>query len=376
MLNSKTGRLLSLLPVAFFKQRIIEMTFFVTDRCNMHCDHCFNELMNQKHSKKLLSIEEVDAFSKNLGPMLRLLLSGGEPFLRSDLAELCMTFIKNTRLTHLTIPTNASFTEKTIQDVERIAKTYPKTFVEVKVSLDHIGEKRDAFTHTPGGFDKMIETVAQLKKLKKRYRNIGLGTLTNMVPENQDDIEKIYEFARDELQVEHYGVGMARDHNGYSPNLNTNHFFDFYLKIFKEKKPEPGLKMPLYKIARKITHFRTYLDMKYRNNQPEYMPCLSGTIRAVLDPFGNVYPCETKGYPYHSLPNDPWLIGNLRDYDYSFKNLWGSPKAKEIRKRIIDQRCLCNHTCDMNINILFNWRMLLKGLLFPLDKINKNTFQN
>ena len=52
------------------------------------------------------------------------------------------------------------------------------------------------------------------------------------------------------------------------------------------------------------------------------------------------------------------------------------PKAKEIRKRIIDQRCLCNHTCDMNINILFNWRMLLKALLFPLDKINKNTFQN
>jgi len=30
----------------------------------------------------------------------------------------------------------------------------------------------------------------------------------------------------------------------------------------------------------------------------------------------------------------------------------------------------------MNINILFNWRMLLKALLFPLDKINKNTFQN
>jgi len=366
---SRAGRYLKFLPAALGKRRAMELTYFVTEKCNMNCTHCFNRLKNLKNPQQELSVNEVDRFSRTLGPMLRLLLSGGEAFLRQDLADMCMVFIKNTNLLHLSIPTNGSLPEKIVQDVEKIATFFPATFVEIKISLDQLNKKRDALTRHPGGFDKMVESVRRLKQLQKSHKNIGLGVITTCVPENQDELEKIYTFARNVLQVEHYSFGLAREFGDYHPNLDVRRFFEFYLKIFNKNNSWPVMKIPFYNIVKKIMLYRTYLDMIYRNGEAEYIPCLSGSVRAVLDPYGNVYSCEIKGYPYCSSSESSWMMGNLRDYRYNFQKLWHSERAKEIRKRIRNTRCTCNHGCDMDINILFNLRALLKALTLPANKM-------
>ena len=142
--------------------------------------------------------------------------------------------------------------------------------------------------------------------------------------------------------------------------------------FFDNEKKRSGLSMPFYNIIRKLVLYRTYLDVMYRRGTMEYLPCLAGKTRAVMDPCGNVYPCEIKGYPTGDTLSSDWLIGNIRDSEYDFQELWHSNHAKKIRKRIKDTQCMCNHGCDMNMNILLNPRILIKALTMSEEKMRKS----
>ncbi len=57
--------------------------------------------------------------------------------------------------------------------------------------------------------------------------------------------------------------------------------------------------------------------------------CASGKIRVVLDPNGDVYPCEKLGYP-NLRTMQRWTLGNIRAFDYDIDALVRSPRAREI----------------------------------------------
>ena len=82
-------------------------------------------------------------------------------------------------------------------------------------------------------------------------------------------------------------------------------------------------------------------------------PCYAGTLIGVIYANGEVYPCEILEKP----------IGNLKEYDMSLKELWGSSKAKNIRNWIRVNKCYCTHECSQTVNILFNPKYYPKLLL-------------
>ena len=47
-------------------------------------------------------------------------------------------------------------------------------------------------------------------------------------------------------------------------------------------------------------------------------------------------------------------LGNIREFDYDFRKLWLSEKAKAISEDVIKNKCFCTHECFMSTNILFN----------------------
>jgi hypothetical protein len=65
-------------------------------------------------------------------------------------------------------------------------------------------------------------------------------------------------------------------------------------------------------------------------------------------------------------------IGNLRDHDYSFKKVWNSHKANEIRNFIRDRKCFCTHECFYTTNLMFNPsfypRLIIDALKFKKQK--------
>ena len=68
------------------------LVLFINSICNMKCEHCFYwRNLNQRDD---LTFEEIVALSASLGPIENLSLSGGEPFLRREFADICRAFIR------------------------------------------------------------------------------------------------------------------------------------------------------------------------------------------------------------------------------------------------------------------------------------------
>ena len=71
------------------------MIVFINSICNLTCEHCFYwQNLNQRND---LSFEEFEKLSRELGSFENLNLSGGEPFIRNEFAEICQLFISTTK---------------------------------------------------------------------------------------------------------------------------------------------------------------------------------------------------------------------------------------------------------------------------------------
>ena len=154
----------------FIKNNPIYLTYFVTNKCNLKCQHCFY-WKNLNLKKRELTLEEIDKFSKNLKDILVLNITGGEPFLRKDLPDLIKTFYINKKPIILTINTNGFLTNKIISDTEKILSFYKLPLI-IEISLDGIKEDHDKVRYVEGAFDKSILTFKKLKELQNNYPKI------------------------------------------------------------------------------------------------------------------------------------------------------------------------------------------------------------
>jgi len=346
----------------FFKKYPAEITFFVTASCNFRCRHCFNwQNIEKVNPEKELSIGEIEKITKTIPSFLRLSLSGGEPFLRKDLVQICRAFYENCDVKFITIPTNASLPEKIKSDVEDILKTCPGLHLHVSLSLDGLGKDRDYAVGRENTISSLENSVDVLKELQKKYSNLGIGVITTQTPLNENTLDQIYEYATKTLEVDNFGFNIAR--TGAKEEAETGGSLDKYKQFIEKlmaRKNSSKLDFFLRNIfvAKRNLVFKRVLKA---NREKKFLsPCFSGKLRIVISETGDVYPCETLQY---SQESKKILMGNLRDFNLDFKKLFFSEKAQKTKKNIKKSKCFCAHECDLETNILFNLRFFPRLLL-------------
>jgi radical SAM protein with 4Fe4S-binding SPASM domain len=344
----------------FIKNFPVEITFLVTSRCNARCSHCFyHRDINVK--KDELSLEEIKKIFSDFGPLLRVSISGGEPFIREDIVELTRLIYNYSKPPHITIPTNGILTDRIINSVKGILDYCRAATINVGISLDGLGEQRDKIMGVEGSFDKSMDTYFRLKESKKSFRNFILGVVLTQTYSNQRDIEKIYEFAKDELKPDNIAFSLVRGSSRDEEEMNID------INIFKKmvekiKKDNFQGRFPFWKIfawQRNVVYH--YVAEAYEKNK-YLLPCYSGRIRIILTPEGDVYPCEI----LMLKDRDRFKLGNLRDCDYKIRKIYNSDRYREINNFIKDSRCFCRHECDLTTNFFFNPHLLLKQYLHQL----------
>src|SRR5258708_18907183 len=87
------------------------MIVFINSICNLTCEHCF--YWRNLNRRDDLTFDEFKRLSEELGEFENLNLSGGEPFLRPDFAEICSLFLRNNGVQQIYVPTNGYYTDKT-----------------------------------------------------------------------------------------------------------------------------------------------------------------------------------------------------------------------------------------------------------------------
>ena len=305
------------------------LTLFVTSACNSRCQHCFYwQSLNQNDD---LAFEEIENLSRSLGNLDKLLITGGEPFLRHDLPEICQLFFEQNRLGMVSIPSNGlkpSLIREQLMKILQIAGNRP---VRINFSLDGTESMHDQLRGVPGNYRKVLESYEAARSLQKLYPNLSIGINSCVMSLNYEDLYQMY----DELEhlipeVDMPGLILLRD----SPDEDRLMLPEFgeLQKLYQHRDRKVGnQQVGLWKIADKV-NFNVCLETIETKTQ--IVPCEAGRILAVVDSNGDVRPCEL-------LPP----IGNLRDKN--FTEIWFSNEATASRKAIVAKQCYCTHECNI-----------------------------
>ena len=339
-----------------YKQLPSYFIFYPTSRCNLKCSHCFyHDSLNKRFNE--LTVDELDKITKSMDPLLHLILTGGEPYLRHDLDQIVKIFYENTRVPIITIPSNGWYLEKMDRQIKNMMEWCPYLTLNQQISIDGIGSDHNDIRmdkqvkNSDNSFEKAIKSINHLKKLQKIYERINIGIIITFTNQNQkkfkDIVKKIYEL----VSPDNISINLVRGDPKQKVNLDLDiELYKDAVKyrddLFYQKKMSGHARFKGNKLAtagrvllNKLVN-KTYEENKYTT------PCYAGNLSGVMYPEGNVYPCE--------ILDDSHKIGNIRDFDLNFKKLWLSKKAKEEVKFIRKTKCFCTHECFNIVNILFN----------------------
>ncbi len=274
----------------------LSCVFELTQRCNLHCQHCY---VTKKRRKELnfFEIKDILLQLKDEG-VLFLLFTGGEVFLRED-------FLKIIKLAHelkfaFKFFTNGYLIRKT--EAVRIAETPP---LEIGISI--YSDKsyiHDKITQKDGSFYRSCQAIKYL-----REKNLNVKIKCPLTRLNFKSIEGVKKIAEDLGCTYQFDVVLSPRDNGDKEPLRLRCAPQQLKKIIKQINP-------------KI------------KNQSSFL-CDMGKTTFAISPGGEVYPCLQ-----HRIS-----CGKLREERFS--TIWHkSPYLHKMRNLSEEDLVECKNCAD------------------------------
>ena len=339
-----------------YKQLPSYFIFYPTSRCNLKCSHCFYyDSLNKKFNE--ITVDELDKITSTMDPILHLILTGGEPYLRHDLDQIVKIFYKNTKVPIISIPSNGWYLDKMDKQINNMMKWCPELTLNQQISIDGIGEDHNNIRMDKkvkgddNSFEKAIKTIDHLKTIQKVYDRINIGIIITFTNENQNKFKSIIKEIYSLVEPDNISINLVRGDPRQKVNLNLDlnlyrESVKFRDDLFYQKKMSGHTRFKGNKLATAGRVMLNELVNKTHEENKYITPCYAGNLSGVMYPEGDVYPCE--------ILDKTHKIGNIRDFDLDFRKLWLSQKAKEEVKFIRKTKCFCTHECFNTVNILFN----------------------
>ena len=163
----------------------------VTDRCNIRCFYCMpNENVQFRPRHEILAFEEITRFVRVVSQMgvRRLRLTGGEPLVRSGLAQLVAQLASLPQVEDLALTTNGILLAEQAPALRRAG------LQRLNISLDTLSEEVFQKISRRDGLDRVLKGIAAAQKAgfeKIRLNAIAIQGLT------EGEIIPLARFARD-----------------------------------------------------------------------------------------------------------------------------------------------------------------------------------
>jgi len=340
-----------------FMKRLQLVILFVTSICNARCRTCFYWL--ELNKKGDLSFEELSKLSSSMPEFHDLWISGGEPFLRKDLAEIIKLFYDGNKVRDVRIPTNGLPTAQTTSIVKATLENCPDLQLEIDLSIDGLHETHNQIRGVPGNFEKACTTLAELQELRKRFANLSLYVNSVITRENENEIVQVAEYFKKNADLDgHYFQIIRGDPMDTSlRSVNPKRLKEIYDSVtpinfdyISKTRGQEGLMNKVRKTFWKAGYLFTY-ETQYHNyvsRRHWKMPCTAGQTSIVIDYNGDVRVCELRK-----------PIGNLRKHGMDFTKFWNSmERTSEVRQVAVD-KCFCTHVCFMYDSMRHSRRAML-----------------
>lgn len=323
-------------PEAFARPYVVSWN--LTYRCNLACEHCYLDAGPSKVDSPAFSdrseldtegcfrvVDEIATFA----PECVTILTGGEPLLRRDIVEIVR--YGATKGLWIVVGTNG------VKITESLARLLQAEGVRgLALSLDALDAGRhDAFRRVRGAFDNTVEGARILAR-------VGLPFIvqTTVGAHNRGELERIAAFAHDELGARVWNVYflVPSGRGAFVSDLDPAQYDGVLAELAAIQRAWASKMLVNAKCA---PHFvRTLLQ----SDSPAPFPksfaggaggCPAGTHYLGIRPNGDVTPC----------PYLPLFAGNLRQD--GLRRIWDESELfTTIRKRTeLGGRC---GACELN----------------------------
>lgn len=337
-------------PSILWKRRPIQLTFFLTRRCNARCPFCFylKSNNNPRNTTAELTLQEIDKVARSLKTLLWLAFSGGEVYLRKDLVQISELFYRHNRPAIMLFPTNGLAPALIGERTEQILQRCPGSVIAVKLSIDGLHEDHDRLRDTPGSFDKTLDTYERLRDLLDMHPNFELGVNTVFLSQNQDKMDEIIDFVDAMHGVRTHTISLVRGDlvNGDCKDVDLAKYQHAVTRLARNlhsaRNKTYRFTGARLKAAQDVLQRRLIHDTM--TAQRRLIPCYAGRANLVLTETGEVYPCEIRQDRF----------GNIRDYNYDINQVCDTPTAKRTLASIRNRECYCSHECYFMTNILLS----------------------
>ncbi|KWX81160.1 hypothetical protein AMQ84_00780 [Paenibacillus riograndensis] len=342
----------------YLKGTPLIISFLVTNKCNLRCKHCFyHETIDTGNVSEALTIDEYRRLSLSMDNFLTGIFCGGEPFLREDFHEIIQIFQKNNKMMLADSASNGQYTNRIVSQVEKILKASPKQTYSLGLSLDGFRDTHNEIRGL-GTFDKVLETWAACKTLKRYYSNFELYICSAMNTINENEMSAFIDWAMLNMKPDKISLIKTRQEPRAGDEIKDINM-DNYLSCIKtiekytQQLDSSILEKPQTYLLSSVNNY--IFDGEYCNEK--LFTCYAGLHGGFIDYNGNIGVCEV-------LPT----IGNLRDHNMNFKELWNTYLATERRNEVnCNQHCLhCTHESEG----------LLPSIYFPPNSLKYERIKN
>jgi MoaA/NifB/PqqE/SkfB family radical SAM enzyme len=322
------------------------LILFINSICNQTCEHCFYwRSLNQPDD---LTVDELRSLSADLGRVENLNLSGGEPFLRKEFAEICAIFIRENGVKQIYVPTNGSFADRTVAAVEAVLREKKLSLFAVELSLDGMPEYHDRFRGMKDAFERSMETYRALAELQRRDPRLRIHAISTATSENLEEIAALTRYLFEHCPaMDHHNLALIRG-DRKNPSLNGP-ALEQYRRLYREVKRTwaPREENRYGSVVEPMLQWAKTRTVEARR---QVVPCTAGKLSAVVYANGGVSFCET---------HPP--LGNLRQK--SFREIWNSAEAIALRESIAAKQCWCTNEVFLWPSIVYQPLQLAHALV-------------
>jgi MoaA/NifB/PqqE/SkfB family radical SAM enzyme len=319
---------------------------FINSICNMKCEHCFYWTSLNKRDD--LTKDEIFDLSRSLGKLQNLNLSGGEPFLRKEFAEICRQFIQHNEVRQIYVPTNGYFKERTVAAVTKVLEEKELDLFVCEISLDGLPEFHDNFRVAKNSFQKAMETYEALVEIQTRDPRLRIHSISTATNVNMVEIKKLTTYLYERCpNMDHHNLAIIRG-DRKNPDLAApllKEYAELYAYIRRLWAPREASRYGA--IVEPMLQWAKVQTLKEKR---QVVPCSAGRQTVVVYANGDVSLCEI---------HKP--IGNLRQK--SFQEIWHSEEAQQLRKSIGNKECYCTTEVFLWPSIVFQPASLAKAMV-------------
>jgi len=307
----------------------IDCVIAVTYKCNSRCTMCDIWKIKDFAEFGLDQIKKLPSSLRDIN------LSGGEPFLRTDLPEIVEKISQQIPQARIIISTNGFATELIVKQMKTILKIKPN--IGLALSIDGLGKMHDEIRGIEGGFVKAINTIKELQDLG--MTNLRLGFTVSR--RNVQQLNKVYELSR-KLGVQfthsfaqssefYFGGKQNTDfknvaEEGMTEGMALGHQSDKPLVGVLKQQYKKLIKKELYGWNLKRFARAYYADamLRFILSKNQSLDNAPGRDFFFMDPSGEIYPSVVHNFK----------MGNIEEVTDGFEKFWCSDKMEKIRINI------------------------------------------